>query len=195
MTIEFIKSFTRTFSKMAKSVSEKKVRNHIPNDLTFYILLKLSLKSLKRFGCVCKTWAFLFENPHFRSNFISIPHSYDTSILLYEVEESNDYSRSFYLLFGVRHENRVKLDFPNQLQRTTLSLIFMVVILLPELFSLHKETHLYSRIQLPMNSRPFLPAPLSLYHLIRRFRLVCMGLVMTILKRTLRLLGTYNSLQ
>lgn len=101
---------------MAKSVSEKRVRNHIPSDLIFYILVKLSLKSLKRFGCVCKTWALLFENPHFCSNFIYIPHSYDTSLLLYEVEESHDYSRSFYSLSGARHENRVKLDFPNQYQ-------------------------------------------------------------------------------
>lgn len=73
---------------MAKSVSEKKVRNHIPNDLAFSILSKLPLKSFKRFECVCKPWALLFENSCSALIFLSIPHfDYnDTSVLLYEVE-------------------------------------------------------------------------------------------------------------
>jgi len=104
----------------AKSVGEKKVRNHIPNDLAISLLSKLPLKSLKRFECVSKTRALLFENPQFRTNFISIPHSYyeDASHLLFEVVESHDYSPhcSFYSLFGEKYENQVKLDFPNPFQ-------------------------------------------------------------------------------
>ncbi|AET02478.1 putative F-box domain-containing protein [Medicago truncatula] len=104
----------------AKSQGEKKVRNHIPDDLVFSILSKLSLKPLKRFGCVRKTWALLLENPCFQTNFISIPHSYydGTSLLLYEAVECLDYSLhcSFYLLSDERYENQVKLDFPNPFQ-------------------------------------------------------------------------------
>lgn len=111
-------------SEMAKSVSEK-VRNHIPNDLAFSILLKLPLKSLKRFGCVNKTWSLLFENPYFmnkfRTNFISIPHSYynDTTLLLHQTVYSHDHTQvylSLHSLSGERFENRVKLDFPNPFQ-------------------------------------------------------------------------------
>ncbi|CAJ2666480.1 unnamed protein product [Trifolium pratense] len=102
------------------SLRSEKVRNHIPNDLAFSVLSKLPLKSLKRFGCVCQTWALLFENPHFmskfRTNFISHCHSHyiDTSLLVYEVIRYDDYTEnfSFYSLSGKRYENRVKLDFP-----------------------------------------------------------------------------------
>jgi len=104
---------------MAKSVREKKVRNHIPNDLAFSILSKLPLKSFKRFECVCKPWTLLFENSCFRTNFISIPHSdyTNTYVLLYEVV-AHDYSIhcSSYLLSGDRYENQVKLDFPYPIQ-------------------------------------------------------------------------------
>ncbi|CAK8571902.1 unnamed protein product [Lathyrus sativus] len=67
---------------------EKKVSNFINDDLSFNILSKLPLKSVKRFGCVCKSWSIIFENHHFmkmfRSNFISNHHSFydDTSVLL-----------------------------------------------------------------------------------------------------------------
>ncbi|XP_004495467.1 F-box/kelch-repeat protein At3g06240-like [Cicer arietinum] len=70
------------------SVTKEKVRNYICDDLAFYILSKLPLKSLKRFGCVRKSWILLFENHHFmsifRNNLISYDHSYydDTSLLL-----------------------------------------------------------------------------------------------------------------
>lgn len=110
---------------MAKSVSEK-VRNYIPDDLAFSILSKLPLKSLKRFGCVNKTWSVLFENPNFmimfRNNFTSTPHSYynDTSIILHQIVWNHDRTYvSFTLdsLSGERFENKVKLDFPNPFQQ------------------------------------------------------------------------------
>ncbi|XP_068501229.1 uncharacterized protein [Phaseolus vulgaris] len=66
----------------------QKLGNHLPDDLAFSILFKLPLKSLKRYGCLHKSWAILLENSNFmelfRINFISNQHSYyeDTSLLL-----------------------------------------------------------------------------------------------------------------
>ena len=111
---------------MAESVIEEMVRNHIPYDISFFILSKLPLKSLKRFECVCKPWSLLFEDSHFmnkfRANFISNSHSYynDTSLILYQVIDSHDsLGCSFYSLSGERFENRVKLDLPNPFQEET----------------------------------------------------------------------------
>lgn len=105
---------------MTKSSGEK-LRNYIPDDLAFFILSKLPLKSLKRFRCVRKTWFALFENPSFmtlfRTNFISIAHSYyhDTSVLLKQCvyDPNNSVVISLYSLSGDKFENRVKLDYPN----------------------------------------------------------------------------------
>jgi molecular chaperone HtpG len=49
--------------EMEKSMgaTNAKVSNHIPEDLAFSILSKLPLKSLKRFGCVRKSWTLLFS--------------------------------------------------------------------------------------------------------------------------------------
>jgi len=111
---------SQSLVEMAESVLEEKVRNHIPYDISFSILSKLPLKSLKRFECVCKSWSLLFEDSHFmnkfRTNFISKSHSYynDTSLILYQVIDP--LHCSFYLLSGERFENRVKLDLPNPFQ-------------------------------------------------------------------------------
>ncbi|CAJ2673934.1 unnamed protein product [Trifolium pratense] len=111
---------------MAKSLTIAKVSNHIPEDLAFSVLNKLPLKSLKRFGCVSKTWSLLFQNPNFlskfRNNFISIPHSYynDTSLLLNQVMYNHNNSQvysSMHSLFGEKYENRLKLEFPNPFQQ------------------------------------------------------------------------------
>ncbi|QCD92830.1 molecular chaperone HtpG [Vigna unguiculata] len=61
---------------------------HLPDHLEFNVLFKLSLKSLKRFGCIRKSWALLLENPNFtnllRFNLIWNQNSCfdDTSLLL-----------------------------------------------------------------------------------------------------------------
>ncbi|TKY47513.1 Heat shock protein 83 [Spatholobus suberectus] len=47
--------------KKSVGMTNEKLRNHLPDDLALSILSKLPLKSLKRFGCVCKSWALLFE--------------------------------------------------------------------------------------------------------------------------------------
>ena len=97
-----------------------KVRNHLPEELSFSILSKLPLKSLKRFGCVQKSWALLFDNLYFmsmyRNYFLSTNHSYydGTSILLHGTCNPlpNNYHSLSYLLFGEKFENMVKLDLP-----------------------------------------------------------------------------------
>lgn len=105
--------------------NEENVPNyqHIPDDLAFSILSKLSIKSLKRFGCAQKSWAHLLQDPYFmrmyRYNFISNNHSDydDTSILLQQTLPMSEGLHSYlYLLSGERFENRVKLDWPPPFQ-------------------------------------------------------------------------------
>ncbi|CAK8569028.1 unnamed protein product [Lathyrus sativus] len=93
------------------SASNVEVSNHIPDDIVFSILSKLSLKSLKRFESVCKPWSLLFDNPNFmtmyRNYFISTDHSFydDISFLLHLKEDDTVYSLS-----EERYENITKLD-------------------------------------------------------------------------------------
>ncbi|XP_058782865.1 putative F-box protein At3g16210 [Vicia villosa] len=93
--------------------SNVQVSNHIPDDIIFSILSKLSLKSLKRFECVCKPWSLLFDSPSFmtmyRNYFLSKDHSfYDDMSLLLHLKGEN----ALYSLSGERFENMVKLDWP-----------------------------------------------------------------------------------
>ncbi|AET00953.1 putative F-box domain-containing protein [Medicago truncatula] len=99
-----------------------KVRNqsHIPNDLFFFILSKMSIKSLKRFGCVHKSWSLLFDNLYFmtmyRNSFLTKNHPYydDTSVLLHQTFHT--YLQEPYqlqTLSGERFEKRVNLDWPS----------------------------------------------------------------------------------
>lgn len=41
--------------KISVGVASEKLWNHIPDDLTFSIMSKMPLKSLKRFGCISKS--------------------------------------------------------------------------------------------------------------------------------------------
>jgi len=96
---------------------------HLPDHLTFNILSKLSLKSLKRFGCIRKSWALLLENPNFMNlfciNFISNQNSYfdDTSLLLClgPFYDQINYKSSLYSLFGENFQNLEILNWPNPL--------------------------------------------------------------------------------
>ncbi|KAL2598144.1 hypothetical protein AAZV13_11G205900 [Glycine max] len=93
---------------------------------TTYLMILHSLfcqNCLKRFGCVCKSWALLFENPHFMNifgnNFISDHHSYydDTSLLLrLTVPIQCKFNSPLFSLSGERFQNRVKLDWLNPFQ-------------------------------------------------------------------------------
>ncbi|KAH1152943.1 hypothetical protein GLYMA_18G029600v4 [Glycine max] len=73
--------------------TSEKLRNHIPYDLTFFILSKLPSKSLKKFGCVHKLWTLVFQNLYFMSmfhnNFISNNHSYCDVLSLLRRHSSN----------------------------------------------------------------------------------------------------------
>nr|ABN09747.1 Cyclin-like F-box; F-box protein interaction domain; Four-helical cytokine [Medicago truncatula] len=101
---------------------KEKVCKQIHGDLALSITSKLPIKSLKRFGCVCKSWAILFQDPHFmniyRNNFISKNHpDYDdTSYILRHtvivpvVDGDDEFHSSLYFLTGERLENKVKLD-------------------------------------------------------------------------------------
>ncbi|AES76821.1 hypothetical protein MTR_6g087660 [Medicago truncatula] len=51
--------------KSATAINEKVSTTYISDEISFYILSKLPLKSFKRFECVCKSWSLLSENQHF----------------------------------------------------------------------------------------------------------------------------------
>jgi len=96
----------------------QRLMNHLPNDLIFSILSKLCLKSLKRFGCLQRSWTLLFENSHFmnlfHNNFICNNHSSydDTSLLLsLTIDRTTLYSVS-----DERFQNMEKIDWPNSFQ-------------------------------------------------------------------------------
>jgi len=96
--------------EMRNTFVGQKLGNHLPNSLAFSILSKLPLKSLKRFGCLHKSWALLFENSNFVNlfhiNFLSNQHSYydDTSILLCLIDKSNNKS-SLFSVYGKEELN------------------------------------------------------------------------------------------
>jgi hypothetical protein len=58
------KSESNSFGSFGESQSSEESK-YIPDEVAFSILSKLSIKSLKRFGCVSKSWSILFENTHF----------------------------------------------------------------------------------------------------------------------------------
>ena len=94
---------------------------HLPDHLEFNVLFKLSLKSLKRFGCIRKSWALLLENPNFtnllRFNLIWNQNSCfdDTSLLLCLGPVNNQIIRksSLYSLCGNKFQNLEILNWPN----------------------------------------------------------------------------------
>ncbi|XP_058762092.1 putative F-box protein At3g16210 [Vicia villosa] len=112
-----------TSPKMEKTVTpkSKKVSEDIPGDVSLSILSKLSLKSLKRFECVCKQWSMLLENPYFmniyRNHIIHTNHSNsdyhddDASLILRHIAKApRRLEVNLYLVSGERFENRLKLD-------------------------------------------------------------------------------------
>ncbi|CAJ2651059.1 unnamed protein product [Trifolium pratense] len=109
------------------STNDEKVQSHIPNDLSFSILSKLAVKSLKRFECVCKSWSLLFDNPNFtkayRKSFLTKIRAYydeqDTSVLIHKTNDFpfegfyNERTFELYSVSSNENNNLVKLDWPN----------------------------------------------------------------------------------
>ncbi|CAJ2656841.1 F-box protein [Trifolium pratense] len=103
----------------APTTIEKKKKvssNYIPDDLSFSILSKLPVKSLKRFSCVSKSWSLLIQNPNFmnffRNNLLSKSHAHyrDSGLVLNQF--MGPYDWNIYLISGDKFENKVKLDLP-----------------------------------------------------------------------------------
>lgn len=103
-------------------MTSKKVRNYIPDDITFCILSKLPLKSLKRFECVSKSWSLMLQNSYFmktfnkNNNLMCISKDYeDTYFILQYSKEDDEYAApsEFYLLPAGVFKNRVKIDWPH----------------------------------------------------------------------------------
>ncbi|XP_045802674.1 F-box/kelch-repeat protein At3g06240-like [Trifolium pratense] len=106
------KSFTPTTKKVSTI--------HIPDDVEFSILSKISLKSLKRFECVSKSWSMLLKNPYFmkmyQNRIIHRNHSDhdddDTASLVLRqmVPLPDDYTKAetfLYFVSNERFENKV----------------------------------------------------------------------------------------
>ncbi|XP_045829137.1 F-box/kelch-repeat protein At3g06240-like [Trifolium pratense] len=121
-------------AKKSVSGTNEKVSNYIHDDIVFSILSKLPLKSLKRFGCVRKSWSLLFENPlfmnMFRNNFLSKDTSYchNASFLL-QRRIPNIFANDLHSLSGERFENRVELNLPDPFQDDDLCRLYLFDIL------------------------------------------------------------------
>jgi molecular chaperone HtpG len=105
--------------KNSVAVTNSKMSSYIPNEIALSILSKLSVKSLKRFECVKKSWSLLFESHHFmnmfRINLFSNSHRcsyYDGASLFLRV--FGQYQYDLYSLSGKKFENKVKLDCSNR---------------------------------------------------------------------------------
>ncbi|XP_045791066.1 putative F-box protein At3g16210 [Trifolium pratense] len=99
--------------KTTLAATKEEVSTYIPDDIVFFILSKLPLKSIKRFECVRKSWSLLFENHSFmnmfRNNCLASSHRcsyYDGASLLLTVYKP----RASYYLSDDRFQNKVKLD-------------------------------------------------------------------------------------
>ncbi|XP_058753646.1 F-box/kelch-repeat protein At3g06240-like [Vicia villosa] len=92
---------------------------HIHHDIAFSILSKLSIKSLKRFECVCKSWSLLSDNHYFmrtyRESLFTKYHSYydDACVLLHPLYNSyHNHRFGLYPLYDERFVSNVKIDKP-----------------------------------------------------------------------------------
>ncbi|CAJ2636612.1 unnamed protein product [Trifolium pratense] len=117
--------------KSAAPVTNAMISKYIPKEITFTILSKLPLKSLKQFGCVRRSWSLLFANHHFmnmfRGNFLSNLHCcsyYNQASLLLKFPELEPLKDVLYTLSGKMFENKVKLDCSNAFTNQYLYRIF-----------------------------------------------------------------------
>ena len=117
---EFASTWRRSLREKYVASNNDKVSSskYVPDDVSFIILSKLPLKSVRRFTCACKSWSLLFEDLHFmkmfRTNFILMHRSLysDTSLFL-NIKEILPYDQdgsTLYFLSDEKFENRVKLE-------------------------------------------------------------------------------------
>ncbi|XP_045829866.1 F-box only protein 8-like [Trifolium pratense] len=108
------------------------VSNHIPDDIVFSILSKLSLKSFKRFECVRKSWSLLFDNPYFitmyrnhlLTKYCSYYDDHHTTLLLHMIQVPEDEDEQlwngigdvFYSLSGDKFDDIVQIDGPKAIK-------------------------------------------------------------------------------
>jgi molecular chaperone HtpG len=139
-------SYSEIEEKKADDTTSKKVRNYIFDDITFCILSKLPLKSLKRFECMCKSWALLFQNTYFmtmyRNNLMmSSSNCHDDTYFVLHCEPKIDYyiSTEFYLLSGERFKNRVKIDWPPPFQQNDNRIFILGYVSINDILCLKKK--------------------------------------------------------
>jgi molecular chaperone HtpG len=116
-------------NKSVVAATNEKVSIYIPDEVSFSILSKLPLKSLKRFECVQKSWSLLFQNHHFINMFRNKFLSYNdpSSLILRAVE--NDYE-VFYYFSGEKYEKTVKLDWLNSSEEDHECILMFVLVVL-----------------------------------------------------------------
>ncbi|KAI5402177.1 hypothetical protein KIW84_066585 [Lathyrus oleraceus] len=118
--MDYQQKLSLSFNKWSDS---KVSRKYIDDDVAFHVLSKLPIKSLKRFGCVRKSWSILFENSHFinmfRNHFISHSNSDDhhTYLLIFKRDCAYRYHPELHLL-----DSRIKLTLPPPFQEVDLYL-------------------------------------------------------------------------
>ncbi|XP_045786418.1 F-box/kelch-repeat protein At3g23880-like [Trifolium pratense] len=61
---------------------KKKTRQYLPHELIIQILLRLPVKSLTRFKCVCKSWFSLISDPHFANSHFQLSAATPTRRIL-----------------------------------------------------------------------------------------------------------------
>jgi len=90
---------------------------YIHDNVSFIILSKLPLKSLKRFTCECKSWSLLFENPNFmkmfRKKFMSMRSLYHDTCLFQNIKEIQPHPQDGSTLYLLCGENKVNLTWPH----------------------------------------------------------------------------------
>jgi hypothetical protein len=59
---------------------------YLPHELIIQILLRLPVKSLLRFKCVCKLWLTLISDAHFANSHFQITATHTRRIMPYRIQ-------------------------------------------------------------------------------------------------------------
>ncbi|XP_055960645.1 putative F-box protein At3g52320 [Mercurialis annua] len=71
----------------------EKMSEYLPEEVLIQILIRLPVKSILKFSCVCKLWNSIIKNPHFISTFSSNKHHH--YYFLCHSYNSNQYTLRF----------------------------------------------------------------------------------------------------